>query len=184
MFRLAIAATTGELSGRPSRRAQLLGEHDEDAAGTADVGELVDVLVRRHAAQRVAAVPRRDRQGVGDVVDRAGDAGHADLVGTSGLRLDRVGVDVLEELEAAVTVGRLEHRDLGVVAVEADGRVGPLTADRVTTDDRETEVREESDRCVEVADSDSDVLELDGHAIDASQRGRTTAGWSSLARAD
>ena len=37
-----------------------------------------------------------------------------------GLGLDRVGVDVLEELEATTAVRSLEHGDLGVVAVEAD----------------------------------------------------------------
>src|SRR4029453_1201209 len=34
---------------------QLLGKHDDDAAGAADVGELVHVPIGRHAAQRVAA---------------------------------------------------------------------------------------------------------------------------------
>ena len=43
--------------------------------------------------------------------------------------------DVLEELEAPVAVWRLEHGDLGVVAVEADGCVGPLplTSSRPST---------------------------------------------------
>src|SRR5687767_3013539 len=60
---------------------------------------------------------------------------HADLVRPGGLRLNRVGVDVLEELEATVAVWRLEHRDVGVVAVEADGGVGhsPLTVSRPRT---------------------------------------------------
>src|ERR1700704_2374176 len=76
---------------------------------------------------------------------------HANLVGTSGLRLDRFGVDVLEELKATVTVWRLEHRDVGVIAIKADGSVGPLTTDRVTGDAREGEVGEKGDRCLEVA---------------------------------
>src|SRR3974390_1789029 len=78
--------------------------------------------------------------------------------------LDRVGVDVLEELEATVAVWRLEHGDVGVVAVEADGGVGPLPADRVTAEDGEPEVGEEGDRRFEVADGDADVLQSDGHA--------------------
>ncbi len=161
----------------PARRArsallQFLGEHHDDAAGAADVGELVDVLVGRHAAQRMAAVPRGDLEGLVDVVDREGDAVHADLVGPGGLRLDRVGVDVLEELEATAAVRRLEHRDLGVVAVEADGGVGPLAADRVTAEDGQTEVGEEGDRRFEVADGDADVLEFDGHASHATHSGR------------
>src|ERR687894_670866 len=88
---------------------QLLGEHHDDAAGAADVGELVDVAVSGHAAERVAAVPRGDLESLVDVVDGEGDAVHADLVGPGGLRLDRVGMDVLEELEATVAVWRLEH---------------------------------------------------------------------------
>src|SRR4051812_17135809 len=103
---------------------ELLGEHDEDPAGAADIRELVHVPVGRNAAQGVAAVPRRDLEGFVDVVDREGHAVHADLVGTGGLRLDRVGVDVLEELEATVAIRCLQHGDPGVVAVEADGCVG------------------------------------------------------------
>jgi hypothetical protein len=48
---------------------QLLGEHHDDAAGAADIGELVDVLVGRHTAQRVAAMLRGDLKGFVDVVD-------------------------------------------------------------------------------------------------------------------
>jgi len=83
----------------------------------------------------VAAVPRGDLEGLVDVVDREGHAVHADLVRASGLRLDRVGVDALEDLKTTVAVWRLAHGDLGVVAVEADGGVGPLSTDRVTAED-------------------------------------------------
>ena len=123
----------------------------------------------------MAAVPRGDLEGLVDVVDGEGDAVHADLVGTGGLRLDRIGVDVLEELEATLTVGGLEHRDVGVVAVEADGSVGPLATDRVAADDRETEVGEEGDRCLEVANGDADVLKFDGHALHATEPARLHA---------
>jgi hypothetical protein len=96
-----------------------------------------------------------------------------------GLRLDRVGVDVLEELEATVAVcrlasgvWRLEHGDVGVVAVQTDGGVGPLSTDGVTAKDGQTEVSEEGDRRFEVADGDADVLEFDGHALHATESGR------------
>src|SRR5438270_383404 len=59
---------------------QLLGEHHDDAAGAAYVGELVDVSIGGYAAKRVAAVPGGDLEGLADVVDREGDAVHADLV--------------------------------------------------------------------------------------------------------
>src|SRR5882757_4982523 len=160
---------------RPSVLLQLLGEHHKDAAGTADVRELVDVLIGRHTAKRTASVLRGYLKGLIDVVDREGDAMHADLVGTSGLRLDRFGVDVLEELKATVTVRRLEHRDFGVIAIKADGSVGPLTTDRVTAEDREAEVGEKGDRCFEVANGDADVLKFDGHAWHATEPGRS--GW-------
>ena len=45
------------------------------------------------------------------------------------------GMDVFEELEATVAVWRLQHRDVGVVAVEADGGVRPFSTDRVPTED-------------------------------------------------
>jgi hypothetical protein len=92
---------------------QLLGEHDDDAAGAPDIGEPVDVLVGRHAPRRVAAVPRGDLDGQAEVVDREGHAVHADLVGPGGLGLDRVGVEVLEELEATVAVWRHLFRSVG-----------------------------------------------------------------------
>src|SRR6185312_3536109 len=59
---------------------------------------------------------------------------------------------------------RLEHRNVGVVAIEANGSVGPFATDRVTADDRETEVGEEGDRGFEVANGDADILKFDGHA--------------------
>ena len=95
---------------------------------------------------------------------------HADLVGKGGHRVDRVGVDVLEELEATLAVRCLKHRDVGVVAVEADCGVGPLTADRVTADDRKTEIGEKGDCCFEVANSDTNVLKFDGHALKLPRR--------------
>ena len=45
---------------------------------------------------------------------------HTNLIGKSWLRLDRVGVDVLEQLEHPVAVRCLQHRDVGVIAVEPD----------------------------------------------------------------
>jgi hypothetical protein len=139
---------------------QLLGEHHDDAAGTADVRELVDVLIGGHTAERSASVFRGCLKGFVDVVDGEGDAVHANLVGTSGLRFDRFRVDVFEELKATVTVWGLEHRNVGVVAIKADGSVGPLTTDRVTADDRETEVCEKGDRRFEVANGNADVLRV------------------------
>lgn len=77
-----------------------------------------------------------------DAVDREGNPMHSNLVGHRGLRLHRRWVDVLEELETTVPVWRPEHRNVGVIAIKADGSVGPFTTDRVTPDDRETEVGE------------------------------------------
>jgi hypothetical protein len=42
-------------------------------------------------------------------------------------------VDVFEELETGCAVRRLEYGDFGVVAVESDGGVCPLTVSRPTT---------------------------------------------------
>jgi hypothetical protein len=76
-------------------------------------------------------------------------------------------MDVLEQLEATVAVGRLQHGDSRVVAVEADRGVGPLSADRVTAENREPQVGEEGDGRFQVTDGDADVLELDGHVVQA-----------------
>lgn len=144
---------------------QLLGEHHEDATGAAEVSELVDVLMGGHTAKRVVAVPCGGPQGLVDVVDGEGDAVHPDLVGTGGARLDGLGMDVLEELEATLTVWCLEYRDLGVVAVQANSCVCPLAADRVTADEGQAEVGEEGDRFFDVAHGNADVVEFDGHAL-------------------
>src|SRR3954454_16638615 len=169
-------------TGARSAALHLLGEHHEDATGAADVGELVHVLVRRHAAQWVAAVPRGDLESLVDVVDRESHAVHTDLVRPGGLRLDRVGVDVLEELEATVAVWRLKHRDVGVVAVEADGDVGSLSIDRGTAENGQPEISEGGDRRFEGADGDAHVLEPDGHAMPAPESGRAVQ--TTLSRAD
>ena len=100
-----------------------------------------------------------------------GHAVHADLVRPGGLRLDRVGVDVLEELEATIPVWRLEHRDSGVVTVETDSGVGPVSTDRVTAEDGQAEVGEEGDRRFKVAHGDADVFKFDRHALHASELG-------------
>src|SRR5690606_14765166 len=119
-------------------------EHHEDAAGAAQVRELVEVLVGRDAAQRVATVPGGDLERRADVVDQERDAVHADVGRPGGLGLDGVRMEVLEELEAAVAVGRLEHGDLRVVSVEADGGVRPLSAHRVPAEDRQPQVVKKS----------------------------------------
>lgn len=56
-----------------------------------------------------------------------------------------------------MTVLRLEHLDVRVVAIEAHRSLGPLTADRAAADDRENEISEN----FKVAPGDTDVLELD-----------------------
>ncbi len=150
---------------------QLLGEHHDDPAGAADIGELVDVSVGRYAAQRVTAVPRGGLERLIDVVNREGDAVHADLIRLCGLGFDRVGMDVLEEFEATAAVWRLEHGDVGVVAVEAHGGVGPLATNRVATEDGQTKIGKERDCRLEVTDGDTDILEFDGHPQHATDWG-------------
>src|SRR5215211_7428987 len=83
---------------------QFLGEHHEDAAGAAEVGELVDVLVGGDAAKRVTAVSGGNLEGGVDVVDGETDAVHADGVRLDGLDLDRVRVHVLEHLNTTIAV--------------------------------------------------------------------------------
>jgi hypothetical protein len=80
---------------------------------------------------------------------------HADLVRPGGLVSIASGVDVLEEPEATVAVWRLEHGDMGVIAVETDGGVGPLSTDRVAAQGGQPKVGEEGDRRFEVPDRDA-----------------------------
>jgi len=89
------------------------------------------------AIPRSGAVVRSSRlEGLLDVVD--GEATRCVLVRSGGFPLGRVGVDVLEELEATVAVRRLEHRGFYVVAIEADAVSVPipLTESRPTTVNR------------------------------------------------
>lgn len=66
-------------------------------------------------------------------------------------------------------VWRLEHGDIGVVTVETDGGVGPVSTDRVTTEECQSEVGEEGDRRFKVAHGDADVLKFDRHALPATE---------------
>lgn len=120
---------------RSSHGLELLREHHEDPAGSPQVGELVEVLVGGHASKRVTAVAGRYRRRLIDLVDVECHAVRPDFLGEGGLSLDRIWMNVLEELESALAVWRLQNRDLGVVAVETDGCVGhsPLTVSRPRT---------------------------------------------------
>ena len=157
---------------RPSVLLQLLGEHHDDPAGPANVGEFVDIPVCGHTAKRMAPVSRGNLQSCVDVVNGEGDAVHTDLVGTGGTRIDRFWVDVLEEFKATVTVWGLQQCNPGVVAIESDRSVGPLATDRIPADDGESEVSEKGDRCLEVANSDANVLQFDGHALHVTKTDR------------
>lgn len=90
-------------------------------------------------------MPRCNLERCVNVVNGERDAVHTNFIRVGGLRLDRIGVKILEELELAVTIRRLENGDLGVVAIEADGGVGPVSADCVAADDFQTQVNEEGD---------------------------------------
>src|SRR3954469_8006953 len=97
--------TSRQTNGAPDvTSVQLLGEHHDDATRTPHVGELVHVLVRRHAAQRVAALAR-------------------------------------------AAIARLPSRPTAVSAPP------PLMESRA--EDRQPEIREESDGRLEVADGDT-----------------------------
>lgn len=151
---------------------QFLGQHHEDAAGTAEVREFVDVGIGRHAPQRMASVLCGYLEGLIDVIYREGHAVHADVVGARRLRLDRLGMDVFEELKPTVTVRGLEHRNFGVVSIKSNGSIGPLAADRVPAHDRKTEIGEKGDSCFDVANSDAHILKFDGHALKATKAER------------
>lgn len=144
---------------------QFLSEHDEDSTGSAEIRELVDVTVGRNAAQRSTSVLRSYFKGLVDVVNREGNAVHSDVVRTSWVRLDRFRVDVFEEFQLTLTIRGFEHRNFRVVAIKSDRSIGPLAADRVTADNRKTEICEKSDCCFEVPNCNADVLKFDGHAL-------------------
>lgn len=97
------------------------------------------------------------------IIDRERNPVHSNFVGAGRWCFDCFGVEVLEELQPAVPVRGLQHRNVDVVPVQADGGVSPLAADRVPAKNRESEVGEEGNRCFEVADCDPYVLESNGH---------------------
>ena len=136
---------------RASALLQLFGEHHQDSAGAAQVGEFVNILVGGHAPKRVIAVFRCDRRCVVDVVDGERDAVHTNLVRKRRLRLDRIRMNVHEEFKAPMAVRRLKNRDLGVVAIEANGSISRLTTDSIAAEDSETEVGEKRDGCFDIA---------------------------------
>jgi hypothetical protein len=64
-----IRTSTPDLADQPSVLLQFLSEHDDDAAGTADVREPIDVLIGRHTAKRTAAVFRGYLKGLVQIID-------------------------------------------------------------------------------------------------------------------
>jgi hypothetical protein len=71
-------------------------------------------------------------------------------------------VEVFEEFKARVAVRRLKHGDIGVIAIETDGGIGPFSANGVAAEECQSEVGEEGDRRFEISYGDTDVLELIG----------------------
>ncbi|WP_236809494.1 hypothetical protein [Arthrobacter sp. FW305-BF8] len=56
-----------------------------------------------------------------------------------------------------------------MVSIKSNGSIGPLAADRVPADDGKTEIGEKGDCCFHVANSDTNILKFDGHALKATK---------------
>lgn len=100
-----------------------------------------------------------------NIVHREGNPVHPNLVRTGGLRLNRVRVDVLEQLEAPRAVGSPKHRDLRMISIEPDGGIGPRSAHSVTPDEREAKIRKEGDGRLDITNGDAHVFQRDIHAL-------------------
>src|SRR5215831_17440847 len=111
--------------------AELLGEGDDDARGTADVAEQVAVLVLAQLADELGAVGAQPGKDVPDVVDGEHDAPYAQRVRR---RVFRPGADrrrraESRQLKPAVAIRGPHHRDVHPDAVEPGDMVRPASLD-------------------------------------------------------
>src|SRR5215510_12071807 len=153
--------------------ADLFGQGDDNARGTAEVAEPEDALVLRHLAEEFGAVGTQAGDGVVDVVDGEHDAMQAQRVGRRVLRLgaDRRGGVVLRQLQLAVAVRGPHHRDVAPDAFESDGAVRPKAFDLSLAFQLHAELGEERDGGIQVFNDDGDVVHpLNGHVFEHKQR--------------
>jgi hypothetical protein len=137
-----------------------------NAAGAADIGELVHLAVGRHAAQRVAAVPRGDLEGLVDVVDRKATR-------CMPISLGRVGsVSIASGWMYSKSPMRPLPSGVSSMAAWLPSRPTAVSVHSPPAENGQSQVGKEDDRCFEIADGDVDVLEFDGHALHAIELGR------------
>ena len=141
----------------------------------------VDILVLHHVADELGAVGAEASQCVVQVVDGEHDATVAQGVHRKVLRVgtDRRGPLELRELEPAVAVGRTQHRDLVLRAIDSDHAVGPLSLDLHSPLQLHPELDEERDGRIEVLDHHEDVV----HAQETHRRHRVAPNGSADATA-
>lgn len=176
------------LAGAPDPRhpsAELLGQSDDDALGSADVAEPVAVLVLCQLADEFGAVSAQAGKGVLDVVDGEHDAVCAQNVVRPVARsgADRRGAAVLRQLEPAVTVRGPEHGDVTADAVESGALVGDEALDLRPAFQLHPEFHEERDSGIHALDDDADVVHpLNRHARFSLFRVRPVAAADALGR--
>src|SRR5262245_24906673 len=161
------ATSVAGCQGRIRSWPELLGEPDENAFGTTDVAEPVDVFVIddfiAHRRTQLAEPGER----VIDVLDGEHDAQIPQRVdgGCAVIGRDGGGVEA-RELEAAVAVGGAHHGDLDALAAQSGDAAGPFTFDGHPAFEGKAEFGEERDSGMDVFHHDSDVVHtLDGHDV-------------------
>src|SRR5262245_6739020 len=159
------ATSVAGCQGRIRSWPELLGEPDENAFGTTDVAEPVDVFVIDdfidHRRTELAEPGKR----VIDVLDGEHDAEIPQRVdgGCAVVGRDGGGVEA-RELEAAVAVGGTHHGDLDALAAHSGDAAGPFAFDRHAAFEGQAQLGEERDGGVEVLNHDADVVHaLHGH---------------------
>src|SRR3954451_3267955 len=166
------------LPWRPARAsADLLRQLDDDPLRAADVAEAIAVSVALHLADELSAVgPQTSEDGV-DVVDRECDVAQARRVRRRVPITARArrGVE-LDQLESAMAVRGLHHREFRMDPLEPDDAVHPSTLDPPPALPLEPEVDEEGRRGLEVVDHDAHVVHAsDRHALDRTSPARARA---------
>src|SRR3954447_1781077 len=145
--------------------AEPLGELDDDPRRAAEVAEPEDVLVLLQLAHQFSAAGLQTGNHGVDVIDGEREVADArrvrrrvPVVAGMGRRVE------LHQLEPAVAVRRLHHRDVRLYALEPNDAVHPATLDRGLALRLESEVGKELDRGCQVVDHHADVVHpLNGH---------------------
>src|SRR5687768_18074266 len=139
---------------------EFLGQPNDDALRTADVGEPIRVLVLHHFADQFGTVGKQARDDIVDVIDGEHDAADPECVHwrVLGLSSDRFRRMELVQLDLSVAVRSAHQREGSTDVLKADETIYRGALDGRLALQLESEFEKEGLRGLKVVDDDEDVV--------------------------